>query len=271
MRTTLVTLSVSAVIFTLASASSAAPEWVERRIVLSGTPIAGSVDVGMGVGHTEVGRYRNGFYTANGAGFSAEGVIGIVGRVDLGLRVGLRVNDESAYAQSDSYARFYDPNAPLAYTHGYNTFANPEFRVRGKLVDVGVFELGLEGRAIVPTFGTRFSTVFGVPMAVHAGHFFKLDFGVYNVLGFDNPIVFALEVPVNAWFQVTRKVFLGPMTGFRVYSNYFANEQVDVMLGFGLGVHLVRWLDLKTQIVFPRINEGPQFFGGGVGVGFIFE
>ncbi len=271
MRTALA-LTVAVVALTLTSESSAAPEWVDRRIVLSGKPVAGSVDVGMGVGHTELFVGRNGTISASGAGFNTEAVLGLVGRVDLGLRFGARVNDESAVAQADSYAHFYNPDATYAFAHALSPFSNPELRVRGKLVDIGVFELGLEGRAVLPASrDSRFTTVFGVPMAVHAGHFFKLDFGVYSVLGLYDPFVFALDVPVNAWFQVTDKVFLGPMTGLRVYANYITNPGFDLMLGFGLGVHLVKWLDLKTQLVFPRVNQGAQFFGAGVGVGFVFE
>jgi hypothetical protein len=265
-------VAASAALVSVSSIASAAPPWVDRRIVLSGEPIAGSVDVGMGFGHTELGFFRNNVIAANGVGFNTEAVLGLVSRVDIGLRLGLRVNQESALSQSDTYARFYGPQ-PTYPTSGADTFANPEFRVRGKIVDVGVFELGLEGRMIFPaTNGSRFGASFGVPMAIHGGHFVRVDTGVYTtIVAYDNnpPVIF--EAPANIWFQATDKVFLGPMSGFRAYANYLQNPSFDFILGFGLGVHLVKWLDLKTQFVFPRVNEGAQFFGAGVGVGFVFE
>lgn len=266
MRTTPLVVAASIAV-SISSLSSAAPEWVERRIVLSGEPVAGSVDVGMGFGHVAKAPLGG-----DGVGFDTEAVLGLVSRVDLGLRLGLRVNQESAFAQADAYARFFRPEPTYEFAHRDDTFANPELRVRGKLVDVGVFELGIEGRMLLPAAtDSRFVAGFGVPMAVHAGHLVKVDLGIYTTVGAYDAAVFVLDVPANVWFQVTDKVFLGPMTGLRAYSNYFTNPAFDFILGVGLGVHLTKWLDLKSQFVFPRINQGAQFFGAGIGVGFVFE
>jgi len=152
---------------------------------------------------------------------------------------------------------------------------DPELRVRGKLLDLGIFELGLEGRLWLPVYDfNRFATEFGVPMAVHVGHLLKIDFGVYTLIADQHPnsVLFVLDAPANFWFQVTRKVWLGPMAGVRFYGyNYYGDNPFDVILGFGLGVSVTRWLDIKTQLLFPRINEGAQYFGAGAGVGFVFE
>lgn len=270
MRTT-VALAAAAFAVSLSSVASAAPEWVDRRIVLSGTPVAGSVDVGMGFGHTEYDPFFGRGNSVNGVGFNTDAVLGLVSHVDMGLRLGLRPNLDSVASQSDTYARFYNPQ-PTYPTSGGATFANPEFRVRGKIVDVGVFELGLEGRMIFPAArDSRFGASFGVPMAIHGGHLVKVDLGIYTTVVAWDTAPFIFDAPANIWFQVTDKVFLGPMTGFRAYANYITNPAFDFILGFGLGVHLVKWLDLKTQFVFPRVNQGAQFFGAGVGVGFVFE
>lgn len=285
MRTKLLVVAASVVAsVSVTSAASAAPEWVDRRIVMSGNPVAGSVDVGMGVGHYQD---PNSPYSATDFGTNFSAAIGIVSRVDVGVGFGVRTGGTLTYGyagapivypatagltQPDTYARFYEANAVGSFLRGASTVSNPELRVRGKIVDIGVFELGVEGRALFPAAdGTRFATVAGVPMAVHAGHFFKLDFGVYNTFAFYDRFRFAFEVPVNVWFQATNRLFLGPLTGFRAYSNFGLDPGFDFALGFGLGVHLARFVDLKTQFVFPRINQGAEFFGAGIGVGFVFE
>ncbi len=273
------TFALSSILLAAANANATAPEWVDRRIVLSGKPIAGSVDVGTGFGHTEFG-FGRGY--ANGVGFNTEGVLGIASRVDIGLRFGLRVNGESSFVQADGYGHFYEADDVYGNIRGGETFTNPELRARVKLLDLGSFELGIEARTTFPIFpGTRFTAVVGVPMAVHAGRIFKLDFGVYNVVSFYSPLAFAFEVPANFWFQVSHKVFLGPLTALRFYPGSACSDcgryynrfdpSVEFALGFGLGVHLAKFADLKTQFIFPEVNHGARYFGVGVGVGFIFE
>lgn len=272
-RMLLVALVNAMLVSTLARA---APEWVDRRIVMSGEPVAGSVDIGLGVGHWEAAPF-----SANAIGVRAEAALGILSRVDIGAGFGLRSDGGwlgNAYlSQPDSYARLFDSSAPELFLRGSDTASNPEIKVRGKLIDLGVFELGLEGRTYLPFAPeTYFNVAFGVPMAVHAGHLLKVDFGVYNVVAYSPTwrygTLYVLEAPANFWFQATNKVFLGPMTGLRVYSsNWPTNPHFDFILGFGLGVHLAKFIDLKTQLVLPRVNRGLEFLGAGVGLGFVFE
>jgi hypothetical protein len=42
------------------------------------------------------------------------------------------------------------------------------------------------------------------------------------------------------------------------------------LFGFGLGVALSRFADLKADFLFPRVNGGPDF-GAGVGIGLHFD
>lgn len=265
----------------LPSVALATDPWVERRLTLKSNPIGGSVDAGLGFGHFETPAGR-GSSNYNGLGFNAEGVLGIINRIDIGLRLAVRVNDDSSIAQADSYARTYDSNTFYPFVAGARPFANPELRVRGKLLDVGVFELGVEGRTIFPVGDpdTRASVVVGVPMAVHVRSLLRIDTGVYTVFSFydragtyADRTIFVFDVPANFWFQVTPQIWLGPMTGFRVYNDryYFSNSSADFILGFGMGITLAKFLDLKWQAVFPRLNEGVQYVGAGVGVGFVFE
>ena len=249
-----------------------APSWNERRIVPD-AKIAGSVDLGFGVG-SRVLRFGPNDYRYTGVGWNIEGAISFLRRIEIGLRWGFRAPDDGRVAQADTFARPYDRNLPYAYTLGNDTVSNPELRVRGKIVDTGGFELGLEGRLYAPIdTNTRFTQYFGVPMAFHAG-IFRADLQPGFSLSFYQPLVFVFSVPVNLWFQVTRKVFLGPLTGFRVYDrDYWGNRPggpFDLMLGFGVGVSFTPWFDLKSQLLFERLNAGADWFGAGVAAGFNF-
>ncbi len=105
----------------------------------------------------------------------------------------------------------------------------------------------------------------------------RFDFGAYSHFTFRDAAaggaVVTFELPAALWFQVHQRVFLGPMFGFRFYSApvYSAgSENVDVNLGFGVGISLARYVDLKMQVYFPRIEDGAQYFGTGAAVGFYF-
>jgi len=277
--------------------ADATPPWVDRLLTLPG-PVAGTIDIGGGLGHAEenLGNPPTdgpcGYCGFTGGGVNIEGVLGIASRVDIGLRVGFRgFNDdlpapinEGAIANADSYARPFDQ---VGFYGGLNNavwgvgpVSNPELRVRGRILHIRrIFELGVEGRAIAPfANGTSFTQIVGVPMALHFGHRVRFDFGAYSHFTFRNTVaggvLATLELPAALWFQVHPRVFLGPMFGFRYYSEnvYSAGSaNVDVNLGFGVGISLARFLDLKMQVYFPRIEDGIQYFGTGAAVGFYFN
>jgi hypothetical protein len=284
--------------------ASATPPWVDRLLTLPG-PIAGTIDVGAGIGYGEenLGNPPNndgpcGYCGFTGVGLNVEGVLGIAGRVDIGLRVGFRgFNDtlpasinEGAIADADSYARPFDQ---LGFYGGYGNavygngaVSNPELRVRVRILHIRhLFELGVEGRAIMPfADGTDFTQVIGVPMALHLGRFVRFDFGAYNhftflgqpngLLGQPNGLLWTFELPAALWFQVHRRVFLGPTFGFRWYSqDVYSNgaRDFDFNVGFGVGVSLTRFLDLKAQLYFPRLEDGAQYWGTGAALGFYFN
>ncbi len=265
-----------------ARAAGTTPRWVDRLLTLPG-PVAGTIDLGGGFAHADEGvGPRCGYCSFNGTGVSVDGVLGIAGRVDIGFRVGFRGFDdglginEGAVSHADAYARPFDPLAFYPGVYGGDAFANPELRVRGRILFVkNVFELGVEGRAIFPTAGgTDFTQVVGVPMAFHIGTKVRIDLGAYSHFTFHRRVLATFEVPVAFWFQVTDRVWLGPMTGFRYYSeDAYADSprRFDVNLGFGVGVSLARFLDLKAQIDFPRIDDGAHYVGAGAAVEFYFR
>lgn len=283
-----------AMLFT--SDARATPRWVDRLLTLPG-PVAGTIDLGGSFAHAEQDLglpppVCQGYCGWNGTGLNVEGVLGIVGRVDIGLRVGFRgFNDggninEGAVANADAYARMYDqvtfygqyPNQ----MYGDSWITNPELRVRVRILHLKrIFELGVEVRTIFPFLdGTDATFVVGAPMALHLGRIVRFDFGAYTQLLFlpNNRLgglVATFQLPAAFWFQVHPRVFLGPMFGFRLYNQdvYPGSTwgSADFLLGFGLGVSLARHVDFKLQAYFPRIEDGGQYFGVGAGVGFYFD
>jgi hypothetical protein len=239
----------------------AAPPWVDRTLTLPRHDWA--FDVGLGIAH-----YDEPLPAPNdtGAGINLEMGVGVTRDVELGLRTGLRLDDEGRALQADQYGRLFDRQT---FGTGADTVSNPEFRVRGSVARGDVAEVALEGRVYLPfEFGTRPGFMFGVPFAFHIGEVARLDLGLYFPIVFYTRAFYAISIPFDAWFQVTRKVWLGPMTGVRF--NRFADNTTsnDVSLGFGLGVQITRILDFKTMFLFPRINDarGTALFGLGAGI-----
>jgi hypothetical protein len=246
----------------------AAPPWVDRNLTLPGGNWA--FDFGFGVANLN----PSGGPATTGAGVNAEVAVGLTSRVELGVRTGLRFGDEpSRLVHGDQYGRLFDRQY---FDGGDEYVANPEVRVVGALVRSEVFELGLEGRLIVPVEGNDAGALFGVPMMLHLGRRVRLDFGAYVPIIFGNgnpqtppriPTNVDVNLPIDVWIQASPRLWLGPMTGvvFR-YVNRDA-ARADLSLGFGLGYQITHYLDFKTMVLLPYITDpgtGPEF---GVGAG----
>ena len=272
--------------FFIAPDAGATPRWVDRLLTLPG-PVAGTIDLDGSIAWADENVAPCGNCSFVGSGFNVEGVLGIANRVDIGLRVGfrgfddnLRIN-EGVVTNADAYARPFDQLAFYGADAGiYGTAAvsNPELRVRVRILNIRrVFELGVEARGVAPfADGTAFTQIVGVPMALHAGHHVRFDFGGYTgftFFGQPRGALFTFYAPAALWFQVHPRVWLGPELGFRWYSQdvYGDRDPWDLMLGFGLGVSCTHWLDFKFQAYTPRINDGAHWFGAGAGVQFYFD
>jgi hypothetical protein len=266
-------LAVSAIaVLSLAFArdASAAPPGVERPDTLPRHNWA--FDFGLGIGHNDFGR-GNGSFT--GPGLNLEGAVGIIDRLELGFRGGIRMNDEARAVQADNFGRLFDRQ-----TFGVDgsTFSNPELRIRGNLVRERVFELSLEGRIVLPfERQTYFAAEFGVPLRFHFG-IVRLDTGVWlPLLVFQNNPPVIVSIPVDVWFQVTEKLWLGPMTGITFYHQSVTDpgpppvtrnfDEQNVSLGFGLGYQIASMVDFKTMFLFPAINHDPGANYWGIGAG----
>jgi hypothetical protein len=245
----------TAAVLTLANPSAqATPRYVDRPITLPGS-LSGAFDLGVAYG-------RAGSYDS--AGLSFEGTLGIRSALELGLRLG--VSSGNGFARADYYARTYDRET--FWLLGGRAVANPEFRVRGQILERGAFQLALEGRLLLPvSIGT--GVVLGMPLQATISHAVKVESGLYVPIGFFSPRTeVGLNVPVLIMFQVTDHAWLGPSTGLRLSS--ISGRSIDVPLGLGGGVSLARSADLKGELYFNRLNDGAREFGVGLGVGFLF-
>lgn len=244
-------------VLSVASPSMAAPRWVERSITLPRHDWA--FDVGLGIGHLDAPD------PPTGVGLNLEMAVAVTRHLELGLRDGFRFGPEGRATRADEYGRLFDRQT---FGTNHDDVANPEFRMRGALVDGEVVELALEGRVALPIEqGSEVALQFGMPLWFHLGHSVRLDTGVYVPVAFYDPTLVSVSAPLDVWIQCTRTLWLGPMTGVRaVHQGQF--DRTDVSLGFGLGYSLGRAVDLKTMALAPGINHerGARNFGLGIGI-----
>jgi hypothetical protein len=243
-----------------ASIASAAPPWVERHLTLPSGDWA--FDAGLGVGHV---RFRPDL-DDTAAGVNAEMAVGVTGRVEIGVRTGIRFGDGlDRSIHADQFGRLFDRQT---FGGGAEVLANPELRVRGALVRGRAAELALEGRIVLPfENGTNAGLLFGVPLSFHLGDRVRLDTGAYVPVVFQHPTTFfAINLPLDVWIQVSPRIWLGPMTGVLVQQPGDVGSQAYVSLGFGFGYQITHYLDFKTMVLFPTLNSDSRFFGLGAGV-----
>jgi hypothetical protein len=254
---------VALVALVVAGPASAAPPWVDRSLTLPRLVFAG--DAGFGIAHQ---RFRR--LDATGAGLNLEAALGITDSVELGLRTGIRFGDDGRGLRADSFGR-------TLFTETYGTngdaIANPEFRVRWAAYSGRVVEVGLDGRFYMPVEqDSRAGIMFGVPLAFHLGTFMRIDTGVYIPVLFYDDIGTVISVPGYFWFQVSNRVWLGPMVGIRhVDPGGPNNSRNDLLVGFGVGYQVASAVDLKWMLIFPNANadnDVARVWGAGFGVQF---
>jgi len=262
MRFVLVASALFAVPLAPATALAADP-WVDRADTLPRGDLA--FDVGLGL-------VQDGFRnpSVTGAGTNLEMAVGIAHRLELGVRTGVGFGDDGQATRADVAGRLFDRQT---FDTGNALFSNPEIRLRGAIYRGDVAEVALEGRVVVPfADGTRIGAMFGVPLAFHGAGRLRVDTGVFLPVTFYDTAAFGINVPVDVWFQITRKLWLGPETGITYYTQG-PNNATNLSLGFGLGISLTRAIDFKAQGIFPAINqnEGGQYFTAGGGFQFRIE
>jgi hypothetical protein len=266
-----VAFAITAASLGVALDARAAPPWVDRPLTLPAGDFA--FDFGLGLSHVPVGPPPGppdapGLDGSMSAGVNAEMAVGLTSRIELGVRTGIRLDDEfHRSTDADAYGRLFDRQT---FDEGADTVANPEIRIRGAIVRGPIAEVGLEGRVVLPfANGTGAGFLFGVPLAFHLGDRVRLDMGAYV------PIIsppradtaFAVSLPLDVWIQASSRFWLGPMTGFE-FTHFSGGGGVitDLSLGLGLGYEITHAIDFKAEFLFPELNQDSRVFGFGAGV-----
>ncbi len=231
-----------------------------------------SADAGLGFGTYQDAASN----THVGWGSNFEAAIGIPFLGEFGARVAQRFGSDGVLVGTnapgpvgaDHFARLFDP---ITGEPGSADFANPEFHLRGTLIPLDVFELGLETRLTVPTSeGSYLAFTPGVPIRIHVPGFLRIDTGLWLPVFFaPNQAMYILEVPAQAYFEVGN-AFFGPQSGIRIVNIGSSPSSTDIPLGVGGGYTFGGILDVKAQLRTERVNSGgwaTQAFGGGIGVG----
>jgi hypothetical protein len=211
-----------------------------------------------------------------GAGTSLEAAVGLPFLGELGVRIGYRFDDDGIAGNADHFARLFDP---IVSEPGASQLTNPEIHLRGSLIAERVFELGLEGRVILPTDSSTtpdgqrisfFAITPGLPVRVHVPGLLRVDTGIYLPLSFNSSTSYSVDIPAQAFFAY-QNAFFGPVTGIRFNTPGGGQDgSVDVPLGIAGGYTLAGRVDLKVQVRTERVNDpnwASQYLGGGLGVG----
>lgn len=253
----------------VARAVRADAPFVDRPLTLPVLHVAADAGLSVGqnpqvtfdaLGNPSVSGYRW------GAGGSLEAAVGLPLVGEIGARIGYRFDDEAIAGQVDRYARLFDP---IVNEPGEDTWTNPEFYLRGTLVDIEVLQVGLETRLIFPTAqGSNVAFTPGIPVRVHIPGFVRIDTGAYfPVAPFDQDASFAIQIPAQLFFQAGA-AFFGPLTGLR-YEGSTDAPNPAITAGVGGGYTVLGFLDIKAQIYTDLVNDPSwaNHIGGGVGVG----
>lgn len=248
------------------SALAAGP-WVDRSLTLPPLVFAG--DVGLGVAHYrplagDIDR------SVTGPGLNLEGALGVTQAVELGVRTGIRFGDDGKALAADAFGRTIFTET---YGTNHDSVANPEFRIRWAAYRGNVVEVGLDGRFYMPIEqGSHAGIMVGVPLMFHIGGVARIDTGLYIPVVFGTATSTVLSVPAQLWFQVSNRVWLGPMIALRhVNPGGDSRSYDDLLAGFGLGYQVGSSVDLKWMLLTPNANAESaraRIWGGGFGLQF---
>ncbi len=260
--------------FSLALAPDARAEGPFVNVPLTLPPLhfGGEAGIGFGTYQAPVASTGGGAgapptHTTVGWGSNFDAAIGLPFIGELGARIGYRFGADGVAAYANHYARLFDPimNEP-----GTNDFDNVEMHLRGSLVSVEVFELGLETRVVIPTDSTSVVAFTpGVPIRIHIPDFMRIDTGLWLSVPAESNPYYVLDVPAQAYFQIG-DAFVGPQTGIRFTNpGGGGGSYTEVPLGVGGGYTFGGILDIKAQLRTEHVNSSPSpwGFGGGLGVG----
>jgi hypothetical protein len=264
MRLVVASLVVALLVTAGRGAAEAGGTWQWRGIVRPRGEVG--VDFGLGIGRAPaafVGAPGPG--TVTGFGMNLEIAAGVGSNIELGFRTGVRMGWDGRVTQADRYGRAFETET---YGTAFDSWANPELRLRGALISGGAAELALEGRAYLPLEnGSDFGFMLGVPLILRLA-ILRIDTGVFVPVVLHDETLTIISIPAAVWFQVSSTAWLGPMFGLRAVRH----GDTAYPFGFGVGTMLTHTVDLRGWIWFPDIgdSQSSRVFGGGVALEVVF-
>ncbi len=242
-----------AVAFTVALLATAGPAAAEPFISRSLNLAPGQLELGLGAG---VGHLSPAADT--GAGINVEGRYGLLPRLELGLRTGVRFGDGRAL-KADEYGR---PVETETHNAGAGAVANPEVKLRAHLFRRARAEMSLDAGVQLPV-NPPMGVMAALPLALWLGERVRLDTGVYMAVRFFDDTAVDISLPAHLWIQAGASAFAGPIAGV-VWQN---DAPARLPLGAGAGVTIGEGTDLRAWFLFRDVNSSQQDdVGGGLGV-----
>jgi len=173
-----------------------------------------------------------------GWGWNLEAAAGLGHNLEIGARLGLR-DAEGRAIHADEAARVMDTET---FGVGLGTVANPELRLRWRVLSRGRIEAGIEDRIVFPV--PRYldvTEVLGAWASLHGGRFVRVDVALNAVFiwrSFAAGRVFqpGLGLPVRFSVNITSGLFAGVVATTHYFaSTTYTAAQTTVTVGAGLG------------------------------------
>lgn len=236
----MVRLAVMAALVAAATGADAAAlaqtRWVEDEAVLAPAQVRGTLGGGwLLMTFPGVGDDTNAIL---GGGGNFEAAAGLGHGLELGGRLGLR-DAEGRAVRADEAVRVLDTET---FGTGLGAFANPELRLRWRVLRRGFVEAGLEDRVVLPLPSYADVTeVLGAWASLHGGRTLRLDVAINGVLIWRS---FAagrawqpgLGAPARLFVNLTDRLsaYVAVTTHYLAATSYTA-AHVTVVAGIGLG------------------------------------
>jgi hypothetical protein len=217
-------------------AARAQQRWVEDEAVLAPASVRLSVGGGLLLmTYPGVDKER---YSIVGGGWNFEATAGLGRNLEVGARLGLR-DAEGRAVHADEAARVMDSET---FGTGLGTIANPEMRLRWRMLRRGFLEAGIEDRIVLPVPGTPDVTeVLGAWAALHGGRSLRLDVALDSAFigrSFEAGRVLqpGLGLPVRLSVNITAGLFASAGTTARyLAATRYTDAHFTLAAGVGLG------------------------------------
>jgi hypothetical protein len=207
-------------------------------------------------------------------GWNIEAARGLAPDLEVGLRLGLRGG--SPALRADEVARGPDTET---FGTGLSTLANPELRLRWRVVRRPRIEAGLEDRAVIPWLGETSPTeVFGPWVTLHLARTLRVDAGLngavtwYSFAGGD-VLAPGLGTPLRVTASLPWRLYLVAFATDHLFAaTRYTTGRSEITAGAAAGWSAGRCglgatVEAIDPFAAPVLNGNTERWGSAVGVG----